>query len=102
MSGIIAVYGLVMAVLISGDLSPTENYSLYNGFVHLAAGSCVGLTGLAAGYTIGIVGDAGVRSFLEQPRIFVSMVLVLIFAEVLGLYGLIVGLILNTKTTKEC
>ena len=29
MSGIIAVYGLVIAVLISGDLSPTENYSLY-------------------------------------------------------------------------
>jgi V-type H+-transporting ATPase proteolipid subunit len=60
------------------------------------------MTGLAAGYTIGIIGDAGVRSFLEQPRIFVSMVLVLIFAEVLGLYGLIVGLILNTKTTTEC
>lgn len=53
-----------------------------SGFIHLAAGSCVGLTGLAAGYTIGIIGDAGVRSFLEQPRIFVSMVLVLIFAEV--------------------
>ncbi|BFZ53254.1 v-type proton ATPase 16 kDa proteolipid subunit 2 [Savitreella phatthalungensis] len=102
MSGIIAVYGLVMAVLISGDMSPAENYSLYNGFIHLAAGSCVGLTGLAAGYTIGVIGDAGVRAFLEQQRIFVSMVLILIFAEVLGLYGLIVGLILNTKTTAEC
>lgn len=29
MSGIIAVYGLVMAVLISGDMNPSENYSLY-------------------------------------------------------------------------
>jgi hypothetical protein len=29
MSGIIAVYGLVMAVLISGDLSPSSNYSLF-------------------------------------------------------------------------
>ena len=29
MSGIIAVYGLVMAVLIAGSLNPLENYSLY-------------------------------------------------------------------------
>lgn len=29
----------------------------YSGFVHLGAGLCVGLTGLAAGYAIGIVGD---------------------------------------------
>lgn len=29
MSGIIAVYGLVMAVLISGDMNPGDNYSLY-------------------------------------------------------------------------
>jgi V-type H+-transporting ATPase proteolipid subunit len=28
---------------------------------------------------------------------FVGMVLILIFAEVLGLYGLIISLILNTK-----
>jgi F0F1-type ATP synthase membrane subunit c/vacuolar-type H+-ATPase subunit K len=67
--------------------------------VHLAAGLSVGFAGLAAGYAIGIVGNAGVRAFLTQPKIYVGMVLVLIFAEVLGLYGLIVGLILNTKTS---
>jgi V-type H+-transporting ATPase proteolipid subunit len=47
----------------------------------------VGLTGLAAGYAIGIVGDAGVRAYMSQSRIFVGMVLILIFGEVLGLYG---------------
>lgn len=108
MSGIIAVYGLVMAVLIAGSLNPLDDYSLYksplkismltfSGIIHLSAGLCVGLTGLAAGYCIGIVGDQGVRSFLLQQKIFVGLVLILIFAEVLGLYGLIVGLILNTK-----
>jgi V-type H+-transporting ATPase 16kDa proteolipid subunit len=70
----------------------------YSGFLHLAAGLCVGLTGLAAGYAIGIVGDMGVRSYMQQSRIFVGMVLILIFGEVLGLYGLIVALILNTKS----
>jgi len=98
MSGIIAVYGLVVAVLIAGDLGPTSSYSLLSGVLHLAAGLSVGLTGLAAGYAIGIVGNAGTRAYMMQPRVFVGMVLVLIFAEVLGLYGLIVALILNTKT----
>jgi len=98
MSGIIAVYALVVSVLISGDMGPPPaEYSLFNGFMHLAAGLSVGFTGLAAGYAIGVVGDMGVRSYMQQSRIFVGMVLILIFAEVLGLYGLIVALILNTK-----
>ncbi|OLN85735.1 V-type proton ATPase 16 kDa proteolipid subunit 2 [Colletotrichum chlorophyti] len=100
MSGIIAVYSLVISVLIVQDLTPPDNgsYSLFNGFMHLACGLSVGFTGLAAGYTIGIVGDKGVRSYMQQSRIFVGMVLILIFGEVLGLYGLIVALILNTKS----
>jgi V-type H+-transporting ATPase proteolipid subunit len=36
---------------------------------------------------------------MSQSRIFVGMVLILIFAEVLGLYGLIVALILNTRAS---
>ncbi|KAK4042866.1 hypothetical protein C8A01DRAFT_13596 [Parachaetomium inaequale] len=101
MSGIIAVYSLVISVLIAQDLAPPgqgSNYSLFNGFMHLACGLSVGLTGLAAGYCIGIVGDKGVRSYMLQSRVFVGMVLILIFGEVLGLYGLIVALILNTKS----
>lgn len=85
--------------------------------MHLGCGLSVGLTGLAAGYCIGIVGDSGVRAFMAQSRIFVGMVLILIFGEVLGLYGyaidsvhtllsmlifppcrLIVALLLNTKS----
>jgi V-type H+-transporting ATPase proteolipid subunit len=66
--------------------------------MHLASGLSVGGSGLAAGYAIGIVGDQGVRSYMQQSRVFVGMVLILIFGEVLGLYGLIVGLILNAKS----
>ncbi|KAJ8057615.1 hypothetical protein LXG23DRAFT_46908 [Yarrowia lipolytica] len=97
MSGILSVYGLVVSVLIAGSLSPTENYSLFNGFMHLACGLSVGFAALASGYAIGIVGDEGVRNFMLQPRLFVGIVLILIFAEVLGLYGMIIALILNTK-----
>jgi len=96
MAGIIAIYGLVVSVIIGVNINP-KDYSPYKGFLHLGAGLAVGLSGLAAGYAIGVVGDAGVRGTAQQPRLFVGMILILIFAEVLGLYGLIVALILSTK-----
>jgi len=99
MSGIIAVYGLVVSVLIIGSLSPRVDYPLFYGFVHLGAGLACGFTGLSAGYAIGFVGDSFVRAYAFESRVFVAMVLILIFAEVLGLYGLIVALVMNTKAT---
>lgn len=99
MSGIIAVYGLVVSVLIAGNLDPSKDYPLASGFIHLGAGLACGLTGLSAGYAIGHIGDSCVRAYVYEGRVFVSMVLILIFAEVLGLYGLIVALIMNTRAT---
>ncbi|EPE05694.1 vacuolar atp synthase 16 kda proteolipid subunit [Ophiostoma piceae UAMH 11346] len=98
MAGIIGIYGLVVSVLISDNLKQKE-YALYTGFIQLGAGLAVGLAGLAAGFAIGIVGDAGVRGTAQQPRLFVGMILILIFAEVLGLYGLIVALLMNSKAS---
>jgi len=72
--------------------------AMHRSFMQLGAGLSVGLSGLAAGFAIGVVGDAGVRGTAQQPRLFVGMILILIFAEVLGLYGLIVALILTTKS----
>ena len=97
----------------------------------LAAGLCCGLSCLAAGGTIGVLGDAGVRGFglkAESGRkwywnasdgvggegeggdfggsrgmnategsnkLYVGMLIMLIFSEALALYGLIVALILS-------
>jgi V-type H+-transporting ATPase proteolipid subunit len=76
MSGIIAVYGLVVSVLIAGaselfydTVNPSiqfiqspavkpADYSLFAGLVHLGAGLACGFTGIAAGYAIGFVGDS--------------------------------------------
>ncbi|CAI6332703.1 unnamed protein product [Periconia digitata] len=97
MAGIIGIYGLVVSVLISNDLK--SDSSLFANFIQLGAGLSVGLAGMAAGFAIGIVGDAGVRGTAQQPRLFVGMILILIFAEVLGLYGLIVALLMNSRTS---
>lgn len=38
--------------------------------------------------------DAGVRAYAQTDAIFVGMILILIFAEAIGLYGLIVSIIM--------
>ena len=93
MAGVLGIYGLITAVIINGKLTEPSKYSAYEGYAHFGAGMTVGLSSLAAGMAIGIVGDAGVRANAQQPRLFVGMILILIFAEALGLYGLIVGLV---------
>ncbi|XP_034109785.1 V-type proton ATPase 16 kDa proteolipid subunit c-like [Drosophila albomicans] len=95
MAGIIAIYGLVVAVLLAGTIADLS--TSFRAFLNLGAGIAVGLSGMASGFAIGVVGDAGVRGSALQPKLFVGVVLILIFAEVLGLYGLIVAIYLFTK-----
>ncbi|KIH87213.1 V-type H+-transporting ATPase 16kDa proteolipid subunit [Sporothrix brasiliensis 5110] len=97
MAQALCIYGLVASVIISNGVH--EKMALYTGFMYLAAGLSVGLCGLAAGFAIGIVGDAGVRASTQQPRLYVGMVLILIFAEVLGLYGVVVSILMMTNAT---
>eukprot|EP00913_Durusdinium_trenchii_P009539 g8963.t1 len=85
MAGVLGIYGLITAVIINGKMD-AANYSAYSGYAHLGAGLTVGMSSLAAG------GD-DFKSNAQQPRLFVGMILILIFAEALGLYGLIVGLV---------
>ncbi|KAG9017625.1 H(+)-transporting V0 sector ATPase subunit c [Tulasnella sp. 427] len=71
MAGIVGIYGLVISVMIHDKINPVM--SLYQGFMHLSSGLAVGLSGLAAGFAIGIVGDAGVRGASQQPRLYIGM-----------------------------
>merc|ERR1711908_105243 len=99
MAGVLGIYGLITAVIINGHIDPANKYSAYSGYAHLGAGLTVGLSSLAAG--LAIVGDAGVRANAQQPRLFVGMILILIFAEALGLYGLIVGLVVASTAGEK-
>merc|ERR1711957_523162 len=92
MAGVLGIYGLITAVIINGKIS-APTYSAFSGYAHFAAGLTVGMSSLAAGLAIGVVGESGVRANAQQPKLFVGMILILIFAEALGLYGLIVGLV---------
>jgi len=150
MAGVIGIYGLIVAVILSQSISSPMNsrqtsYSVYTSMGHLAAGLCCGASGLAAGCCIGIIGDTSIRnigyrassigafpsttpggteyadhhhseqtdddgrgllsaskgveeepSFAEdQNKLFVGMLIMLIFSEALALYGLITALIVS-------
>jgi V-type H+-transporting ATPase 16kDa proteolipid subunit len=103
MAGILGIYGLIVGAVLAGKITQpgaggATTYSSYAGYAHLASGLSCGLSAMAAGLAIGIVGDAGVRAIGKNEDLFVSQLLVLIFAEALSLYGLIVSLILSGKS----
>lgn len=116
----IVVHGSIAA---PGD-GGYNRYSLYTGAAHLAAGLCCGLSGLGSGACIGVAGDAAImacgtfdvdskrslgrRSRFGRPggdkkksgggdKLFVSMVLVQVFAGNIALYGLIASIILSQQ-----
>ena len=74
---------------------------LHRGFLDLGAGLTCGLSGVASGWATAICGDWGVRAVCHQPKFFVGMILGLIFAGVMGLYGLIVALTMRTAAGQD-
>lgn len=133
MAGVLGIYGLIVAVILAQAIKPpgadgAATYSEYNGWLHLAAGLCCGCSCLAAGGTIGVIGDVGVQCFGLKAsggkrdwatgddggdigggnrdaanaeganKLYVGLLIMLIFSEALALYGLIVALILSQNT----
>ncbi|GMP81538.1 hypothetical protein CsSME_00036212 [Camellia sinensis var. sinensis] len=68
MAGVLGIYGLIIAVIISTGINPkAKSYYLFDGYAHLSSGLACGLAGLSAGMAIGIVGDAGVSACTLWP-----------------------------------
>ncbi|KAG5542407.1 hypothetical protein RHGRI_022070 [Rhododendron griersonianum] len=103
MAGVLGIYGLIIAVIISTGINPkAKSYYLFDGYAHLSSGLACGLAGLSAGMAIGnvmieLLMMCVCRANAQQPKLFVGMILILIFAEALALYGLIVGIILSSR-----
>ncbi|KAH1120294.1 hypothetical protein J1N35_003454 [Gossypium stocksii] len=73
MAGVLGIYGLIIAVIISTGINPkAKSYNLFDGYAHLSSGLACGLARLYAGMAIGIVGDAGVRYGALIPPMFLT------------------------------
>ena len=92
MAGILGIYGVIVAVLLNSKLN--DKVTAKQGHQYLGAGLCCGLSSLAAGLAIGVAGDAGVRAFAQTDGIYVGMIILMIFAEAIGLYGMIIAIIM--------
>lgn len=99
MAGIVGIYGLVAAIIVAPNMG--FPYSIYKGYANLGGGISVGFCGLASGVCIGVAGDVAVRAMAEQPRLIMGAMLILIFGEVLGLYGFIIAILLSGKN-EDC
>ena len=96
MAGILGIYGLIIAILLAAKASDVK-LTAGDGFKMFSAGLCCGLSSLASGLAIGTAGEAGVKAYAQTEAILVGMVLILIFAECIGLYGLIIAIILSSS-----
>lgn len=76
MASVRGIYGMIVAILVTSQsmfifrsfraetyfyLVVVTGYSATKGFAHFFAGLCVGLSGLASGYCMGDIGDAGLK-----------------------------------------
>lgn len=100
---VVAIYGLIMAIVFSAKLnnvSLIELYSkenLYTGYSLFWAGVTVGLSNLICGVAVGITGSTAAISDAADSSLFVKILVIEIFGSVLGLFGLIIGLLMTGK-----
>ncbi|KAF7724876.1 H(+)-transporting V0 sector ATPase subunit c'' [Apophysomyces ossiformis] len=100
---VVAIYGVIMAIVYSAKLtniSPEDLYTPSNYFTGHAifwGGLTVGVCNLLCGVCVGITGSSAALADAQDPQLFVKVLVVEIFGSVLGLFGLIVGLLTTGK-----
>ena len=73
---------------------PTKwQYTYFDGYKQLGGGLSVGLSALASGLAIGATGNVGVKG-IKHNDILIAVILLMIFAEAIALYGFIVAIVL--------
>lgn len=65
--------------------------------IAIAAALAVGLAAASAGYAISSVGSAAISALAEKPDTFFKSFLVVVLAEALAIYGLIMAILLWLK-----
>ena len=109
----VAIYGIIMAIILSGrtvNVDPASLYTdngtysahaLFSGYMLFAAGLAVGVTNVACGLSVGIVGSGAALADAQSAPLFVKILIIEIFASAIGLFGVIIGIIIATKANFE-
>ncbi|KAJ5498971.1 ATPase F0/V0 complex subunit C [Penicillium expansum] len=94
---VVAIYGVIMAIVPEGGIHTSSNY--YTGYAVFWGGITVGICNLICGISVGINGSGAALADAADPSLFVKILVVEIFSSVLGLFGLIVGLLVAQKAS---
>ncbi|KAI9809184.1 MAG: H(+)-transporting V0 sector ATPase subunit c'' [Sarcosagium campestre] len=100
---VVAIYGVIMAIVFSSKINPVEGDSVYarsnyyTGYAIFWAGLTVGVCNLICGVSVGINGSGAALADAADPTLFVKILVIEIFSSVLGLFGLIIGLLISGK-----
>lgn len=103
---VVAIYGLITAIVFSSKLTmakPENLYSksnLFTGYSIFWAGITIGVSNLICGISVGITGSTAAISDAADSSLFVKILVIEIFGSLLGLLGLIVGLLMATKAAE--
>lgn len=103
---VVAIYGVIMAIVFSSKIIAVPEEVLYSGsnfytgYSIFWAGLTVGACNLICGVSVGINGSSAALADAADPSLFVKILVIEIFSSVLGLFGLIVGLLVNGKANE--
>lgn len=116
---VVAIYGVIMAIIFSSKMqSVSDTEKLYSGSNYFTgyalfwAGLTVGMCNLICGVSVGINGSSAALADAADPALYVShsttqstrlticsfvkILVIEIFSSILGLFGLIIGLLMQS------